>query len=543
MNTIPLRSKLMAMTIMTMIALCILLGALLVHDREQMFSNRQAKLRSLGELAHATVAHFEQAAREQQMSVDDAKLRAAAALRQMRYDDVEYFWINDLSDRMVMHPINPALEGSKLDQITDKNGKHLFLEFNRMVTTQGSGFVDYYWPRPGGTEGIHKISFVTGFAPWRWVIGTGVYVDDLEAAFMENLIALLALGLGLCVLIGGSLLLVSRNILDTLGGDPALASAVTRRIAGGDLTTPVALNPGVRPDSLLASIAGMQDTLRDMIRTVTTNAQRVAQAADAMQGTAEHVAHRTRQQSDAAASMAASVEQMAVSIDQIRSNAREAHDISQSSDALSAEGADVIHRAASEMRSIAESVRSSSAVVEELGLRSDQITSIVTTIREIADQTNLLALNAAIEAARAGEQGRGFAVVADEVRKLAERTSLSTAEIGTTVGQIQSGARGAVSSMESGVAKVDSGLALANQASTSINQIREGACRVTEVVIDITDSISEQSVSSNEIAHQLETIAQMADESALAVRGAADAAHELQALSGALHEAVQRFRV
>ncbi|MCK6390050.1 MAG: methyl-accepting chemotaxis protein [Azonexus sp.] len=233
---------------------------------------------------------------------------------------------------------------------------------------------------------------------------------------------------------------------------------------------------------------------------------------------------------------------MAVSIDQVKENAGEAHGIAQEAGQLSDEGATVIHSAATEMRRISDAVQRSSETVEDLGRQSDQITSIVNTIKEIADQTNLLALNAAIEAARAGEQGRGFAVVADEVRKLAERTSLSTTEIGGMVAKIQGGTRSAVDSMQAGVSQVGSGVELASRAGESINRIREGAQRVTVVVNGISDAISEQSMASTEIARQLETIAQMSEESALAVRHTADAARRLQSLSTELHQTVAKFR-
>lgn len=536
-----LRGKLAAMTLATIGALIVLFTILLINDRSQMLGDRQDKVRNLVEVAHATVAHFEKEAREGRMTVEDAKKAAIDAVKAMRYDKVEYFWINDLNDLMVMHPIKPELDGKKLDQIKDKNGKFLFQEFNRVVKTQDSGFVDYLWPKPGAEEGVPKVSFVTGFQPWGWVIGSGIYINDLEAKFRVDAIELLLWGLAIGGFISISLFLLSRNIIKTLGGDPGVATAVTQRIAAGDLATPINCEASDN-NSLLANIRTMQDTLRHMIATIIGHAEQVASAANQLLQASEDVANRARQQSDAASSMAASVEEMSVSIDQVRDNAEEAHSISQDAGAISQEGAGIIHGAATEMRKISEAVQSSSEIVEALGRQSDQITSIVNTIKEIADQTNLLALNAAIEAARAGEQGRGFAVVADEVRKLAERTSLSTTEIAGMVSKIQSGTRSAVASMQAGVVQVSNGVQLANQAGDSINRIRDGAEQVTRVVNGISDSIREQSMAGSEIAQKLETIAQMSEESAIAVKHTADAARQLQSLSESLHNAVAKFR-
>lgn len=537
-----LRSKLLGMTLATILALCVLFAVLLVNQRQQLLSDRQDKVRNLVETAHSVLVHFEKEARDGRMSVEDAKKAAMGSIRTMRYEKTEYFWINDLTDMMVMHPIKPELDGKKLDQLKDKNGKFLFVEFNKVVKAEGGGFVDYVWPKPGSDTPVAKISYVKGFEPWGWVIGSGIYIDDVDAKFRTAALQFLAWGLLIGGFIAISLLLLSRNIIRTLGGDPDYATRITRQIAAGDLSGEVECDAGDNT-SLLAGIKVMEETLRNMIRNIVGNAEQVAAAAGQLLRASEEVADRARQQSDAASSMAASMEEMSVSIDQVRENTDEAHGLSREAGDISEQGTAVIHNAATEMRKISEAVQSSSNIIEELGQQSDQITSIVNTIREIADQTNLLALNAAIEAARAGEQGRGFAVVADEVRKLAERTSLSTTEIAGMVTKIQSGTRSAVSSMQEGVEQVASGVELANQAGASINRIRDGARRVTEVVNDISNSIQEQSVTGSRVAQQLEQIAQMSEESASAVRHTADAARHLQDLSTSLHQSVRQFKV
>lgn len=560
-----LRSKLLGLSAFTIIALVVLFFVSLDATKEQLIHDRKEKLRNLVETAHATLSHYEKEAKEGRLSADDAKKAAKDAIRSMRYDKVEYFWINDLgkpAPKMIMHPTVPALEDKVLDAdrfnkatsmqagttgpITQLSGKNLFVAFVEVVETAGTGYVGYQWPRPkagGGTtdELYPKLSYVAKFEPWGWIIGTGIYIDDVDAIFKREATRFLAWGIGMGGFIALALFLVGRNILVTLGGEPQYAAEITRRIAAGDLTTDVHCKPG-DTSSLLAGMKTMQDTLRTMIREIVGGAERLASASDQLLHASEEVATRSRQQSESASAMAAAVEEMTVSIDQVSHNAGEAHGISQEAGTVSEQGTGIIQNAAVEMRKIADAVQSSSLIIEELGRQSDQITSIVNTIKEIADQTNLLALNAAIEAARAGEQGRGFAVVADEVRKLAERTSMSTTEIAGMVEKIQTGTRNAVTSMQTGVTQADKGVTLANEAGQSIISIRDGALRVVDVVNDISSSIREQSAASSDIAKNIEHIAQMSEESAQAVQHTTDAARHLQELSAALHASVSRFK-
>jgi methyl-accepting chemotaxis protein len=537
-----LRSRLIALTVATVIGLCVLFVVVLMSERQQLMTDRQEKVRNLVEVAHATVTHFEKLAANGTLEVADAQKAAMEVLRTMRYDKNEYFWINDLNNVMIMHPIRGDLDGKKLDQLKDANGKLLFVEFNDVVKARGAGFVDYLWAKPGSEAPVPKVSYVKGSDAWKWVIGTGIYVDDVDALFKVKAAWLLVWGLGIGGFIAISLTLVGRWILRTLGGEPEYASRITRSIAAGDLTSDVVCAPG-DTTSVLAGMKAMQQTLRQMIEEIVRDAEQLSSASSQMLVASEEVAAQSSHQSEAASSMAAAVEEMTVSIDQVAENAHEAHAITVHSGELSAKGTGVIQNAAAEMRNISDAVKSSSEIIQDLGEQSNQITSIVNTIREIADQTNLLALNAAIEAARAGEQGRGFAVVADEVRKLAERTSLSTTEIASMVGKIQTGTRNAVSSMEAGVRQAGSGVALASQAGESITEIRDGAQRVMEVVNSISDAIREQGTVSSEIARNIEQIAQMSEEGARAVHNTAEAARNMQKLSSGLHAAVSRFKL
>jgi len=241
--------------------------------------------------------------------------------------------------------------------------------------------------------------------------------------------------------------------------------------------------------------------------------------------------------------MAAAVEQMTVSIGQVADNGHEAERISKESGELSRQSTAVIQQSVGQMHSIADSVKESAAVIAALSAQSDQISAIIRTIKDIADQTNLLALNAAIEAARAGEQGRGFAVVADEVRRLAERTTASAQSVTDTIAQIQANTQNAVASMEQGVAKVDAGVALGNQASLAISQVQEGSERVLTVVNDIAAALSEQGAASTDIARNVEKIAQMSEDNGHLAQSAAAATQRLEQLTVLLKTLVHRFRL
>jgi methyl-accepting chemotaxis protein len=318
---------------------------------------------------------------------------------------------------------------------------------------------------------------------------------------------------------------------------------IAREIAGGNLTVTV---PDDRRDEmgvLLKSLNDMRDGLRKMVTDLKANAEGVASAAHQLSSSSGQVATATAHQSEAASAMAAAVEEMTVSINHVADSAREAHSVTANTGNLSQEGSRVIDDTVAEMKRISQTVGEAAGTIAAMGESSQRISGIVQVIKDVAEQTNLLALNAAIEAARAGEQGRGFAVVADEVRKLAERTAQATAEIGGMIDEVQSSARAAVGTMQQAVTRVEDGVGLAQKASDSMLGISDGAQRVVSSVNDISNALKEQGVASNDIAANVEKIAQMSEENSAATREAADTAHQLEKLAADTRQAVAAFRV
>lgn len=366
--------------------------------------------------------------------------------------------------------------------------------------------------------------------------------EQAEQAYQQSrmiLLAVLAGALALAVLLA---LWIIRSITTPLGGEPRQVQAAVERIASGDLSRPLRLREGDQ-HSLMAAMHRMQNNLREMLSQLASHADGVAGAALQLAAASKQINSSSAEQSAASTGMATTMEQISVSIAQVSSHAGEALSITGKTSQLSQQGGAEFHQTVGGMQQIARSVAHAAERLEEMGEHTRQISTVVQLIRSIAEQTNLLALNAAIEAARAGEQGRGFAVVADEVRQLAERTAQATLEIGKMIELLQGSASHAQDTMSTVVEQVGTGVSLAERSGQSLRHIGEGAARVLAAVEEISQALGEQNSASEDIAQRIEQIAQMSEENHQAIGEVMDTAHQLEQLAAQSLSAVQRFQL
>ena len=364
--------------------------------------------------------------------------------------------------------------------------------------------------------------------------------EDAAKTYQSSLTYMLiafAVGLLFSVFISWRII---RSIVAPLSGLQAVMGEVEQ---SGDFTHRVDVSGTDEVGKTAASFNQLLAVLQKTLGEILGHTTRLDAAATELSATAQQVATSSEMTSESSSAMAAAVEEMTVSVTHISENMQETSEITQHTSKLSQQGGDVIRQTVKEMHAMAEAVRESSKGISELGKQSERISGIVQVIKDVADQTNLLALNAAIEAARAGEQGRGFAVVADEVRKLAERTTSATGEIGAMIAAIQSSSSSAVKAMGSAAERVESGVTLADQAGSAVTDIQEGAGQVQLRVNDATSVLAEQGVTSQTIAQQVERVAQAAEENCAAAQNSSDAAKNIEQLARAVRNALEKFKV
>jgi methyl-accepting chemotaxis protein len=525
--------------------------ASLVTERKALLDDYDALIKSQVHTVISLLASVEERTRTGGLSVEEAKKMGADLVRPLRYQKDLYFWIDTLDGTNVVLMGKPS-EGTNRIGLQDKKGKYLVKDIIEVARKEGGGYFDYWFPR-GSSEPLPKRGYSIEFKPWGWVVGTGNYIDDIDTILAAQQKALHAEFLTNIAYFGVSALLIiltcigfgfwfAGDITARIGGDPEYAADIVEKVADGDLCVPIAIT-GNHPRSLLHSIKNMVANQRGMMEKIRASAESLTSASHDLRVTSESMSMTTDQVVSQANTVATAGEEMSATSSDIAINCTSAAENAGRASIMAKDGAAVVMGTVVGMERIAGRVKETAASVDALGSSSEQIGNIIGTIEDIADQTNLLALNAAIEAARAGEQGRGFAVVADEVRALAERTTKATKEIATMIKGIQSETRSAVSSMEEGVQEVARGSAEAARSGEALKEILDQINSVTAQIGQIATAAEEQTATTREISNNVHSINDAVSGSARGVQDLSAAAGNLSALAQDLNGMIGYYRL
>ena len=460
----------------------------------------------------------------------DAQAAPKNEIKSFRYDKVESFWINDMSPKMIRHPIRPELDGKDLAENKDPSGNRLFIGFVEVVKKNGAGFYAYLWPKPGFEQPVSKISYVKGFAPWGWIIGTGIYLDDVDAMFRQTamMFGIVALILMACVLIAS--VIIGRSVTKPLN----VITDLTGRLAAGDQAFEVPYT--TRKDE----IGGLAKALSVFKDNAGAMAKMHAEQAEMKQ---QADVEKRRAMMELAGRFEASVQAVVGEVIADAGSMREAaQSMSQSAGSASDRSkvvADACQEASENVQTVASAAEELSASIAEIGQRvtqaaqvadkaagdgertnqavgglaaaADKIGEVINLINNIASQTNLLALNATIEAARAGEAGKGFAVVASEVKLLASQTAKATEEIGAQITAIQGETKQVVENIQGicatilQVNEISSSIAAAvgeqgaatQEIAASVQRAASGTNSVSQNITSVTSATTQ----TGEVAH------------------------------------------
>ncbi len=536
LKKLKIRSKLFLIVGIMVLGIVAMSMMQLLSMREGLLNEKKVQTRQVVETAFSILNYYHTQFKEGKLSEEDAKSGAINGIKALRYDEKEYFWINDDKlpyPSMIMHPTVPALDGKVLDDakfnkatsmqqgidgetVKTDGKKNLFQAFAEVASNKGEGFVTYEWSKPlvkdgkpvldeNGkpkvtTELFTKLSFVKKHEPWGWIVGSGIYIDELNAVFRKNavwLVSILFIVVTMLVLLS---LLISKNIAGSL----SYIAGEVEQIKTGDLRVAVDYTSNDEVGALAGGINKMVSNMNLMVTNLINVSEEVLKTTSAVNAKAQKIDEGSRQQAGQIHQIATSAEEMSQTITDIARNAAVASETSASAMNVAEGGKVIADNAVQTVNKVYTSTIELSTMVEKLNSRVSEIGNIVTVIKDIADQTNLLALNAAIEAARAGEQGRGFAVVADEVRKLAERTVKATGEITEKISAVQTESEHTMKSMSDASAEVTDATKYIKNVGESLQSIVEAVQKMRDQITQIAVAVDEQSAASEDVARNID---------------------------------------
>jgi len=536
LDNIRIGKKLLSMVILALFLLIGMNAYSVITQSQSSMQERKAKLKAQVNTTVSLAKHFY--AQQNQLGLTTAKQQAINAIQALRYDGNNYFWITNPQQNIIMHPTKPELNGKDASSFKDASGKFHWREMSRISQTTGQGFLKYTWNNPQN-ENLDKISYVVYIPEWDWIIGSGLLVDDINQKLYsdatKNVLALI-----LCAVI---LLLLSKKITDSI--TYPLQEMITQMhyVADGDMTIRFHRHRKDEIGEMSSELDRMLDKTQEALQLAHESADKSAQMAMSIASTSEESAVSIQSQHVQLEQLATAMDQMTATIADVAHNAEQTASATVTITSQAEKSGEGMASTFSKTEQISSQIGSANKLVEELKEGVIEISTVVGVIRGISEQTNLLALNAAIEAARAGEQGRGFAVVADEVRHLATRTQESTNEIQQTIDTLTQSAISAAKAMQQSNISVNDNVETVVSTKDSLNEMVLGLKDANDRVIQIASAAEQQGAVSDEVNHNVSSVNLSIREISSAASHLAEQSQTLAEVSTTLNHHLSYFKV
>lgn len=516
-------------------------GLSLYHLHAEMKQSEITKATHLVEVANDLMEYYHNKEVSGELTGEQARQQALEALSALRYDGNEYFWVNDLDNIMIMHPLAPHTVGTDLSEAKNTDGISVIREMVALARDKGTASFQYSWPKPGEKEPSQKIAAFKLFKPWGYMIGTGIYIDALQAKFQQALYTSLITALLITLLMFALLFIIGRSISQPLD---KVVNAM-RGIASGEADLTRRLDDDARDElSQIASYFNrFNRNLADIIGQLGDSARQLISSSQQLDQISNNSLRDMTRQSERMELMATAINEITYGVQDVAQNANAAAAEVEKANQGADNGRAQVDRTIVEINQLSSSVSTAVEHMETLSSDAQEITSVLDVIRNIAEQTNLLALNAAIEAARAGEMGRGFAVVADEVRNLAQRTQQSTEEIHNMISKLQTNTQTVVSVINESSRHSQASVEQVNEAGAALEQIAQSMQQLVALNASIASATTQQSTVVEDVNRNVTEAAELARETTDGARETAQAGQHLASLGRQIDELIKRFRV
>ncbi|CCQ12556.1 methyl-accepting chemotaxis sensory transducer [Pseudoalteromonas luteoviolacea B = ATCC 29581] len=505
--------------------------------RNTIIAEREIKATTLVQTLESQIEHI---AKTSELSETQRKAQINDLINAARYDNSGYFFLFDTQGNMVVHPIKPHLNGLSMTSHPTHFIAKAFQQFVKTATQQGSGFVHYLWPKPGSYDTERKVSYVKKLDAWSLILGTGIYLTDVEEQYQYALIQLTIETVLYIALLLGLSTLISRNIIKPLH---KLTRTMDLIAQNRDLTIQLKSQGNDELAQMAVAFNHMTTDFRTVVNHINDNTCALASSAEELACVTNQIQTGIAQQNSDTEMAKHQIGEIDECAQTMFAQTQLALEKVANTSALTANGLSYLKETVESIEQIGFRVESASIAATHLQKSSNQIEMVLEVINKITEQTNLLALNAAIEAARAGEQGRGFAVVADEVRTLAMRTQQSTLDIKDIISEIQRGVMATVEDMQNCKQATELGKHLGQQTNDALKTIHYAVNEISDLNQQIAKSTAAQSLSISNVVQGMLGIASVAEQTETGAKHTQASSHQLSEMSCELNNVVSQFKV